>query len=390
MNASEIDFAWHVFIDHVVAWATTRARVPDDSEAESLAKRALEIAVLFTSALEHPTRASTPAIPPTESAPEALAESPPTFAQLARSWGNRIVSHSSGHNARDLVARLERYVIPHIGDKGAEDISPQEILAVLRSIEAKGFVPLAYQIFRDMRAMYRYAVVAGIASRDPTEVLGTYVRRPRPKNYAALTDSTAIGQLLVAIGSYRGKVQSTTRHMLRLAPMLILRPIELRTLEWTDVDLGAATLVIPGHRMKSREPHVIPLARQAVKILREVEEVTGRGRYVFTGGRGVDQPPTDSSFFQMLRRIGYDTVVTPHGFRAMAATWLSEQGWRGEAIERQLAHVGDANWGRQRIYNRAEFLKERRTMLQAWANHLESLERRARTIPSTRLDFYKN
>ena len=133
--------------------------------------------------------------------------------------------------------------------------------------------------------------------------------------------------------------------------MLILRPIELRTLEWTDVDLGAATLVIPGHRMKSREPHVIPLARQAVKVLREVEEVTGRGRYVFTGGRGVDQPPTDSSFFQMLRRIGYDTVVTPHGFRAMAATWLSEQGWRGEAIERQLAHVGDANWGRQRIFH---------------------------------------
>jgi integrase len=165
--------------------------------------------------------------------------------------------------------------------------------------------------------------------------------------------------------------------------------VELRTLEWTDVDLSAATLVIPGHRMKSRQPHVVPLPRQAVKMLREVEEITRRGRYVFTGGRGVDQPPTDSSFFQMLRRIGYDKVVTPHGFRAMAATWLSEQGWRGEAIERQLSHVGDANWGRQRVYNRAEFLKERKTMLQAWADHLESLERRARSIPSTRLDFSK-
>src|SRR6185295_1493728 len=115
---------------------------------------------------------------------------------------------------------------------------------------------------------------------------------------------TAIGQLLVAIGNYRGKIQSTTRHMLRLAPMLILRPIELRTLEWTDIDLDAATLIIPGSRMKSREPHVLPLPRQAVKILREVEEVTGRGCYVFTGGRGVDYPPTESAFFQMLRRIG--------------------------------------------------------------------------------------
>ena len=287
------------------------------------------------------------------------------------------------------MARLERYVIPHLGDKAAEDIAPQEIFAVLRSIEGKGFVPLAYQIFRDLRAMYRYAVVAGIASRDPTEALGTYVRRPRPKNNAALTDSTAIGQLLVAMRNYRGKTQSTTRLMFRLAPIIILRPVELRTLEWTDVDLDAATIVIPGPRMKSRQAHVVPLPRQAVKILREVEEITGGGRYVFTGGRGLDKPPTFSSFFQMLRVIGYNKVVTPHGFRAMAATWLSEQGWRGEAIERQLSHVGDANWGRQRVYNRGEFLKERRTMLQAWANHLESLERRARTIPRTQLDFSK-
>jgi len=285
------------------------------------------------------------------------------------------------------VARLERYVIPHLGDKPAEHIPPQEILAVLRGIEAKKFLALAYQIFRDLRAMYRYAIVAGIASRDPTEVLGTYVRRPPPKNNAALTDPKAIGHLLVAIRNYEGKTQSTTRYMLWLAPILFMRPVELRTLEWTDVDLDAATIVIPATRMKSRKPHVVPLPRQAVRILREVQELTGRARYVFTGGRGIDQPPTFSAFFQMLRRIGYDNIVTPHGFRAMAATWLSEQGWRGEAIERQLSHVGDGNWGRQRIYNRGEYMQERRKMLQAWANHLESLERRARTIARTQLDF---
>jgi integrase len=285
------------------------------------------------------------------------------------------------------VARLERYVIPHLGDKAAEDVAPQEILSVLRSIEAKGFLALAYQIFRDLRAMYRYAIVAGFASRDPTEVLGTYVRRPPPKNNAALTDASAIGQLLVAIRNYEGKMQSTTRYMLWLAPILFLRPVELRTLEWTDVDLDAATIVIPAAKMKSRRPHVVPLPRQAVRILRETEEITGRGRYVFTGGRGMDQPPTFSAFFQMIRRIGYNKTVTPHGFRAMAATWLSEQGWRGEAIERQLSHVGDGNWGRQRIYNRGEYMQERRKMLQAWADHLESLERRARTIPRTQLDF---
>jgi integrase len=390
VNANEIDFGWHVFIDHVVASTTTRARLPDNSEAEGLAQRALETAVLFSSVLDRPTRA--PAIPaPSSAPPPAGSEIPLTFAHLARFWSTRIVSHSAaGHKRQDLAVRLERYVIPHLGDKLAEGITPQEIFAVLRSIEGKGFAPLAYQIFRDMRAMYRYAVVAGIADRDPTEVLGTYVQRVRPKNNAALTDSAAIGRLLLAIRNYRGKTQSsTTRHMFRLAPILFLRPVELRSLEWIDIDLDSATIVIPGPRMKSKQPHVVPLPRQAVKILREAEEITGRGHYVFTGGRGVDRPPSVNAFIQMLRSIGYAGVVTAHGFRAMAATWLSEQGWRGRAIERQLSHVGDGNWGRQRIYNRAEFLKERRTMLQAWADHLESLERRARSIPRTKLDFYK-
>lgn len=387
MNSSEIDFARHVFADLVSAWTTTHPKVPDEFEAEGLARRALEIARSFSAAVDRQTRAPKSAIVASETLPAALAAIPPTFTQLARSWGGRIVSHSSGHNSRNLVARLERYVIPHLGDKTAEHIAPQEILAVLRSIEAKGFLPLAYQIFRDLRAMYRYAIVAGIASRDPTEVLGTYVRRPPPKNNAALTDPMAIGQLLVAIRNYRGKKQSTTRYMFGLAPILFMRPVELRTLEWADVDLDASTIVIPAARMKARRPHVVPLPRQAAKIFRDLEEITGRGRYVFTGGRGMDQPPTFSAFFQMIRRIGYNKIVTPHGFRAMAATWLSEQGWRGEAIERQLSHVGDGNWGRQRIYNRGEYMQERRKMLQAWANHLESLERRARTIARTQLDF---
>ena len=388
MNASEIDFAWHVFVDLVVDSTSTHAKVPDESESESLAKNALQLAAAFSSAIELPTPPKG-AIPVPQSVSE-IGEMPPTFAQVARLWGNRVVSHCTGHNGRDLVARLERYVIPHLGDKPAEELTPQEIFAVLRNIEAKGFVPLAYQIFRDLRAMYRYAIVAGIAARDPTQVLGTYVRRPRPKNNAALTDSKAIGHLLVAIRNYRGRTQSTTRHMLRLAPMVFMRPIELRTLQWTDVDLDAATIVIPGPRMKSRHPFVVPLPRQGVKILREVQELTGRGHYVFTGGRGEDKPPTDSSFFQMLRRIGYDKLVTPHGFRSMAATWLSEQSWRSEAIERQLSHVGDAHWGRQRVYNKGEYLKERREMIQLWANHLESLERRASSIPRTQLDFSKS
>ena len=387
MNANEIDFARHIFTNLVGAWTKERTQVPNEQDAERLARRALETAERFHSSLNQPSRTAEGAITTPRSTPTVVSEAHLSFVQIARSWGSRIVRHSSGHNGRDLLKRLERYVIPHFGDRGTKEITPQEILSVLRGIEAKGFLPLAYQVFRDLRAMYRYAVVAGIASRDPTEVLGSYVRRPPPKNNAALTDGKAIGHLLVAIRNYVGKTRSTTRYMLRLAPMLFMRPIELRTLEWTDVDLDGATVVIPAVRMKSGKPHVVPLPRQAVRVLRELQELTGRGRYVFTGGRGLDKPPTFSAFFQMIRRIGYHRVVTPHGFRAMAATWLSEQGWRTEAIERQLSHVGDGNWGRQRIYMRGEYMQERRKMLQAWANHLESQERRARKLPRTQLDF---
>jgi integrase len=158
--------------------------------------------------------------------------------------------------------------------------------------------------------------------------------------------------------------------------MVFLRSSELRTLQWKDIDLDAATIVVPASRMKSGRPHIVPLARQAVRLLEDVQKMTGNGRYVFNGGRGVDQPLDYSIFFVILRALGYTNVITPHGFRVLASTWFNEQGWRADVIERQLSHLGADRT--RRLYNRAEYMPERRKMMQAWADELDRWEFKAR------------
>jgi len=377
MDANDVDFARDVFVDLVVAWARRHSQPPDGAESQRLAEQAINMARSFNTARQESE--ATPDEARAAVLPDRLPEGGVvTLAQLVRDWGDRIVRRSTSRNGRDLVSRLERYVIPHLGSRPVAALLPAEILSVLRGIEKLGFRPLAYQIYRDLRAMYRYAAVAGICEKDPTATIGGYIRRPKIRNGPGLFDPEPLGELLVAIRSYKGRTRSTAQYMFRLAPMLFLRPVELRELEWREVDLDAATLVISAERMKSRRVHIVPLPRQADLLLRDVLKITGGMRFVFNGGRGVDRPPTFGAFFQMLRRIGYAKTVTPQGFRAMASTWLNEQGWRADAIEKQLSHLGGGGHLTRRIYNRAEYLSERRKMMQAWADYLDVVESRAR------------
>jgi integrase len=247
-------------------------------------------------------------------------------------------------------------------------------------MEQTGQPGLAYQIFKDLRYMYRYAIVGGLSKQDPTAKLRFALNKPKPTPYPSITDPVSIGNLLLALRNYQGIKRSTSRFLYRLAPILFLRPGELRTLEWKAVDLDAATLVVPAFRTKSRHDHVVPLARQAVRLLRDVQKITGLGRYVFTSGKGPDEPLSKNPLQKIFRKIGYN--IAPHGFRAMASTWLNEQGWRADVIERQLSHVGrDRN---RYVYNRAEYLSERRKMMQAWADHLDSLEHKAKSFAARR------
>jgi integrase len=328
MDTRKIDYARDFFTELVVAKTIRASHSPSSSETAELAEKAIKMAQLFSAARQQIGIA--PQISEHRQTATLGSESIPssgiTFAQLAREFGGRVAKKSVGNNGRDFLSRLERNVIPHLGSKAAAEIEPREILSVLRTVEETGFPAKAYQIYKDIRRMYRYAIVAGLSKQDPTAHLRSALNKPLHKPRAALIDAASIGELLLALRDYKGTKRSTARFMFRLAPMLFLRPKELRTLEWKTVDLDAATLVVAADRMKTRRPHVVPLARQAVRIFRDVHKITGYRRYVFNNGNGPDQPLCEGGFHAMLGTIGYGKVVTAHGLRAMASTWLNEQG----------------------------------------------------------------
>jgi integrase len=202
------------------------------------------------------------------------------------------------------------------------------------------------------------------------------------KHLAAITDPNDVGALLRAMTDYQGTL--TVRVALRLAPLTFVRPGELRKAEWSEIDLDKAEWCIPAERMKMKEPHIVPLSRQAVAILGELHALTGSGRYVFPSPRSTTRPMSDNAVLSALRRMGYGKEeMTGHGFRAMARTILDEVlGFRVDIIEHQLAHaVKDPNG---RAYNRTKHLDERRRMMQAWADYLDAREHGAQVLPFKR------
>ncbi len=218
----------------------------------------------------------------------------------------------------------------------------------------------------------RYAIATGRADRNPVTDLRGALSTPPERHHAAITDPTQIGGLLRAIDAYHGSLP--TKIALQLAPLTFVRPGELRNAEWSEIDLEAAEWNIPAGKMKMRQPHLVPLSRQAVDLLTELQPLTGHRQYVFPGGRSPKQPMSNNALNAALRRMGFDKdTMTAHGFRAMARTVLDEElGFRPDYIEHQLAHaVRDPNG---RAYNRTAHLAERRKMMQAWADYLDALK----------------
>lgn len=249
-------------------------------------------------------------------------------------------------------------------------ITAPDVLAVLRKIEAAGNRETAHRVKQRIGQVFRYAIATGRAERDPTADLRGALAPPVRKSRAAVTDPGKVADLLRAIDGYQG--QPTTQAALRLAALLFVRPGNLRAMEWAELDLDGAEWRIPAGKMKMRETHTVPLAQQAVAILREVRPLTGRGRYVFPSLRTADRPMSENTINAALRRLGYDKdTMTGHGFRALASTRLNEMGWPPDIIERQLAHA-ERNKVRA-AYNRAQYLAERRKMMQAWADCLDGL-----------------
>lgn len=258
------------------------------------------------------------------------------------------------------------------------EIEPAEILRTLTPVAEDGRDETARRAKQKIGQVFRSAVVAGIVQRDPTADLKESLQFKRGGNRAAITNPQKIGELLRALDGYTGHY--VTSAALKLAPLLFVRPGELRNAEWSEFDLDGAEWRIPAGRMKMKDEHIVPLSRQAVAILRELQTLTGRSGLLFPSVRSSKRPISDNTLNAALRRMGFEKhEMTAHGFRALASTRLNELGWPSAVIERQLAHAKRNKV--EAAYNRAQHMDERRRMMQAWADHLDTLKTGARVIP---------
>lgn len=269
--------------------------------------------------------------------------------------------------AEESWRRLEREVMPRLGDKPLGKITAPTILAILRSIEQRGTLVVARKIKSHISQIMRYGIACGLVSRDPARDLGWALTPHKCKPRAAITEPRQIGQLMASIEHYHNRQR---RCSLKLEALLFVRPGELSSAAWAEIEWDTSIWRIPATKMKMKRPHNVPLSRQALDVLRELQPITGATPWLFPSRWDKAQHETGHVLNLALRRMGYGPdIMTAHGFRAMAATTLSEMGWASEVIERQLAHV-DKNQVRA-AYQRSELLVERRKMLQAWADYLD-------------------
>lgn len=320
-------------------------------------------------------------IDPADQRKAAAAAGAATFEAVAREWIANNATRWNASNAEQVTARLERNVFPWIGRKPVADVTAADVLAVIRRIAERGAVEIAHRVRGSIGQVLRFAVGTQRAGMDVTPALRGAIPPSAERHYATITEPAKVGELLRAIDGYAGSF--VTRAALQLAPLVFVRPGELRAMEWAELDLDAGEWRIPAERMKMKEAHVVPLAPQAVAILRDLQPLTGATRYVFPSVRSAKRPMSENTIGAALRRLGYPVgSMTAHGFRAMASTLLNEQGWAPDVIERQLAHK-ERNAVRA-AYNRAEYLPERRKMVQAWADYLDALRKGADVVPLRR------
>lgn len=294
-----------------------------------------------------------------------------TFEVIAREWLAK--QTWVPHYRIKVEAWFQNDIWPWIGGLPIAEITAPQFLQCAQRMENRGAIESAHRMLQNCGQVMRYAIATGRADRNPVTDLRGALKSPPERHHAAITDPKEIGGLLRAIDAYTGSLP--TKIALQLAPLVFVRPGELRQAEWSEIDLDAAEWNIPAGKMKMRLPHLVPLSSQAVELLRELEPLTAsRSIYVFPGGRSAKQPMSNNAINAALRRMGFDRdTMTAHGFRAMARTVLDEVlGFRPDVIEHQLAHaVKDANG---RAYNRTSFLPHRREMMQKWADYLDELK----------------
>lgn len=304
-----------------------------------------------------------------------------TFGFVAEEWFARQRENWTEGHAVTVRSRLDRDVLPYLGARPLADIETPELLTVLRRVESRGAVETAHRIKTVCSQVFGYAVATGAAKRNPAaDIVAGAIKAARVKPMAAILNPVDVAALLCSIDDYSGT--HVVRCAFKLAPLVFVRPGELRAAEWSEfaLDGDAPQWTIPAKRMKLRlehkadaaRSHIVPLSAQAVAILTDLQQLTGAGRYVFPGARSDGKPMSENAILAALRRMGYADSMTGHGFRSLASTMLNEAGFNPDAIEAQLAHTPGSKV--RAAYNRARYLDDRRRMMQAWADKLDALK----------------
>ncbi len=298
-----------------------------------------------------------------------------SFKAVATEWfETRMKDKAQGYQDRTWRG-LKNDLFPSLGTTPINQITAPELLMALRKVEARGAIDMAHRVKQTAGQVFRYAIATGRCERDPSADLKGALQPVNKTHFAAITDPKDVGRLLVAIDAYTGT--PVVKTALQLSAILFQRPGEIRAMEWEEINWEESRWELPSSKMKMKQPHIVPLSKQAIVLLTELQRSTGRGKYVFPSARGPHRPLSDNGVRVALRTMGYDNeTMSAHGFRAMARTIMDEVlNYRVDYIEHQLAHaVKDANG---RAYNRTAHLDGRKKMMQGWADYLDNLKAQA-------------
>lgn len=292
------------------------------------------------------------------------------FSSIAAEWyEKRVRNRLAPSYARVIRLRLDRFILPAIGDIPFQSVTSAAILRVCREIEDSGTIETAHRVRQIIGQIFRYAIAVDLAENDPTVALHGALQSPKERHYATITDAHGISALMRHIDAYGGHL---VRLALKFSALTFCRPGEIRAAEWSEIDLDSKEWRIPAEKMKMKRVHIVPLARQAIAVLEELKEMTGNRKWLFPSSRNDGRCMSENTIRVALRSMGFgNNDMTAHGFRGMASTVLNEHGFPVDVIERQLAHI-ERNAVRA-AYNHAEYLPQRREMMQWWADHIEAL-----------------
>lgn len=286
---------------------------------------------------------------------------------VAREWFEKRKHEWASITAEVALARLESHILPKLGQRQIADITPPEVLSMLRAVEDRGTLETARRVMNICGQIFMYAIATGRAERNPIPDLRGAMKTPVVTHYSFLKASD-LPEFLKKLEAYDGSLQ--TKLALHFLLLTFVRTNELRGAEWTEIDLDKSEWRIPAKRMKMKELHIVPLSKQAIAVLRELQKVSGNRRYVFPNQHNPAKFMSENTMLYALYRMGYHSRTTGHGFRSTASTILNEHGFRADVIERQLAH-SERNTVRA-AYNHAQYLPERRTMMQWWADYIDA------------------